>query len=221
MSDRLIDAIREVDPCPDELSAPPIDLMRRRLRDEPADAGPAVAPRHTSVTALAVAVPSAVAIAVAVWAIVVLGHARHGGRTAGPGGSGVALIACRSQVRDRVLPRWARAGFTEARPRMHYAIGQSGRIAAILWTPLDSPSAATHTNKILWVSRVAARAGGRFTIQAQRMVGATRVGEPVKRTVPAGPGPSIINLPSPGCWRMTLHWSGWTDHIDLRYRTPG
>ncbi len=221
MSDRVIDAIRDVDPCPEELSAPPIEFMLRRLGDEPVDAGPPAPRRHPRGTMFAVAVPGAVAVAIAVLAIVVLGHARHAGRTAGPAGSGLAGMACRSQVRDRVLPRWARAGFSEARPRMHYAIGQSGRIAAIVWTTLDSPPAAGHTNKILWVSRVAPRAAGRFTIQAQRMGGANPVGAPVTRILAQGPGPSIINLPAPGCWRMTLHWSGWTDHVDLQYEPDG
>ena len=53
------------------------------------------------------------------------------------------------------------------------------------------------------------------------MTGTKRDGAPVGRAVHGGPGPSIINLPAPGCWRLTLRWSGWTDQLDLRYTRPG
>ena len=43
------------------------------------------------------------------------------------------------------------------------------------------------------------------------------MGKPVSRTVAGGPGPSIIDLPAAGCWRMALTWSGHSDSIDLRY----
>jgi hypothetical protein len=39
----------------------------------------------------------------------------------------------------------------------------------------------------------------------------------VSRTVLGGPGPSIINLPASGCWRLTLRWSGRVDSLDLDY----
>jgi hypothetical protein len=35
--------------------------------------------------------------------------------------------------------------------------------------------------------------------------------------VPGGPGPSIINLPAPGCWTLHLSWSGHRDELKLRY----
>jgi hypothetical protein len=128
----------------------------------------------------------------------------------------------RSEVRLGVLPIWARAGFSEARPRMPYELGASGRIAAIQWgTPLDSPPSSSHTNKIRWVSRVSTRPGSSLRILAQRMIGTRREGPPVTRAVHGGPGPSIINLPAPGCWRLTLRWSGWTDQLDLQYNRPG
>ena len=55
-------------------------------------------------------------------------------------------------------------------------------------------------------------------IRAQRMQGAQPIGPVVIRTVIGGPGPSIIDLPAPGCWRLALRWSGRTDTLDLRYR---
>lgn len=136
-------------------------------------------------------------------------------------GRTVAAPACKSELHDGVLPTWARAGFSERRPRMPYVLGTAGRIAAIPFASLDSPPAAHHNNKILWVSRVATHYGHPLRIEAQRMAGTRRLGSPVARRVSGGPGPSIINLPSPGCWRFTLRWSGSTDTLDLHYNTPG
>ena len=50
------------------------------------------------------------------------------------------------------------------------------------------------------------------------MSGSSTLGAPVTRKVSGGPGPSVVNLPSPGCWRLTLSWSGRVDSLDLRYQ---
>ena len=59
--------------------------------------------------------------------------------------------------------------------------------------------------------------GTRFRISAQLMSGATPIGAPVTRRLTGGPGPSIVDLPAPGCWRLTLRWSRSVDSLDLRY----
>lgn len=225
MSESVIDAIRRVDPCPAELPPPPIEIVRRRLREGPHVADLPTARRRPSVGAFAVVLSGAAATAVAVLAFVLLGHGHRAppaaaGNGQAVGGQAGGVLPCRSEVVDGVLPTWARAGFTDPRPRMPYVLGDSGRIAAVLWGTLNSPPAADHTNKILWFSHVRLAPGSDLRIQAQRMNGTTRLGSPVTRSVTGGPGPSIINLPAPGCWRLTLHWSGWTDHLDLQYRHP-
>ena len=89
---------------------------------------------------------------------------------------------------------------------------------AILWAdPLLSPPPTTHNDKILWVSRHASTPGSALTISAQRVVDSGAVGPIVSPSVPDGPGPSIINLPAPGCWHLILRWSGRTDTLDVRY----
>jgi hypothetical protein len=113
-----------------------------------------------------------------------------------------------------VLPSWARGGFSSRAPRAPHAIGRSGEIAAIVFDdPLVWPPRKRRNNKLLWVSRRPGDDLSDLRIRAQRMDGARAVG----RRVAGGPGPSIIDLPGAGCWRLTLSWSGRQDTVDLRY----
>jgi hypothetical protein len=43
------------------------------------------------------------------------------------------------------------------------------------------------------------------------------VGETTSIEKANGVGPSTIDLPRPGCWRLNLSWPGKTDTIDLVY----
>lgn len=127
--------------------------------------------------------------------------------------------ACAASVEFGILPVWARAGFSDPRPRIAHVVGSAGRIAAILFGyPLLSPPSRVRANKILWVAQATPNPGSRLQISAQRMDGVRKVGPPVARRVGGGPGPSIINLPAAGCWRFTLRWSDHTDRLDLDYR---
>jgi hypothetical protein len=131
---------------------------------------------------------------------------------------------CQMVVDTGVLPVWARGGFSDPSPRLPHVLGHSGAIAALLCGfPLQSPPGATRNNKILWVSRrpnqssAAGALASPLAIRAQRMRRTTRLGRSVTRTVAGGPGPSTINLPVAGCWRLTLAWSHRRDTLDLRY----
>ena len=135
-----------------------------------------------------------------------------------PTASSAPTAACHSAVAKGVLPTWARTGFSDPRPRLPHVLGRSHEIAALVFGyPLRSPPLKDRGNKILWVSRRAVKPLSDLRIHAQRMVGRHRVGRPVTRVVAGGPGPSGINLPAPGCWRLTLRWSGRTDELDLQY----
>jgi len=124
----------------------------------------------------------------------------------------------RAGVQRGVLPEWARGGFSEPRPRVAHDIGHHGQIAAILFgDPLTAPARAGRSNKILWVSRARDEAGTDLRISAHRIRGRRAVGPRVLRVVRGGPGPSIINLPRAGCWRLSLRWGHHADTIDLRY----
>ena len=79
-----------------------------------------------------------------------------------------------------------------------------------------------YNNKILWVARSDPKPWSAFA-HSRSAHDAARgsSGRPVSRSVFGGPGPSIIDLPAAGCWRMTLTWSGRTDSLDLRYAAHG
>ena len=125
---------------------------------------------------------------------------------------------CSPTVSNGVLPAWARTGFSDPKPKIAHITGRSGSIVGILFAqPLEAPPAKTHNNKILWVAKVGTNTITNLRIGAQRMVGTRTVGSSVTRVVNGGPGPSIIDLPAAGCWRLALHWAGHSDTLDVRY----
>lgn len=137
---------------------------------------------------------------------------------AAPAGSASAP-ACHSAVEKGVLPTWARTGFSDPRPKLPHVLGRSDEIAALIFGyPLLSPPGKTRANKVLWVSRRTVKPLSDLHISAQRMRGTRDVGRHVIRVIRGGPGPSYVNLPTAGCWRLTLRWSGRTDQLDLDYR---
>jgi hypothetical protein len=120
---------------------------------------------------------------------------------------------CARQPLVSPLPVWARSGFTPPDMAMPHVMGAAGNIVAILWAThnaLHAPALPNMLDKILWVSRVSS---GPMTIRA------TLAGSPRTATVdlPNGPGPSYVDMPAPGCWRLHLSWAGHTDQLSLRY----
>ena len=132
-----------------------------------------------------------------------------------------AVAPCHSQVRHDVLPVWMRAGFSGPKPRVPYAVGQRGAIGAVVFGwPLKSPPLEHRSNKILWVPRHTPKTLAALWIRLQLMDGDRAVGAPVRKIIAGGPGPSIVDVPSAGCWRMSFSWSGRHDTLDLDYTTP-
>jgi hypothetical protein len=96
---------------------------------------------------------------------------------------------------------------------MPFVLSDSGDLVAILWSdhdPLSAPPRADRNNKILWVSRA-------FGAPLQIKATLTVSGQTATRTVDGGPGPSIIDLPAPGCWSLDLAWGDHHDHLRLEY----
>jgi hypothetical protein len=118
-----------------------------------------------------------------------------------------------------VLPTWARAGFSDPEPALPHVLSRSGDIVAILFGyPLSSPPRANIDNKILWVLQAGPTSP--VAISAQRIDATIPVGAPVERRLDGGFGPSIVDLPDAGCWRLTLAFADRTDTIDLEYVRP-
>jgi hypothetical protein len=158
----------------------------------------------TAVAAVAVAVP------------VVLTSERSGRTVPSANATTTAPAAsCVDPVPTRVLPDWARTGFSDPRPRIPYVLGDSGAIAAILFAqPLTSPPSPDHSNKVLWVSRV--DGGSPLRVTATLLDGSATA----TRVIDGGPGPSVIDLPKAGCWHLTLRWGDNSDTLDLAYQAP-
>jgi hypothetical protein len=131
--------------------------------------------------------------------------------------AGVAASnGCAGQPPVSPLPVWARSGFSPADLAMPHVMGEAGNIVAILWATRDAlhaPPLHGRDNKILWVSRIPLASPDPLIIRAT-LAGSTRT---ATVSVPGGPGPSIIDLPAPGCWTFHLSWSGHTDELQLRY----
>jgi hypothetical protein len=135
-----------------------------------------------------------------------------------PSTAQASTAPCHSAMHHGVLPTWARTGFSDPRPRMPHVLGRSGEIAAIVFGyPLLSPPAKNRANKILWASRRPGKPGADLRIRAQRMRGDRPVGRHVVRVISGGPGPSYLNLPARGCWRLSLQWSGRSDELDVDF----
>lgn len=123
--------------------------------------------------------------------------------------------SCSVNHPPKVLPRWARSGFSGPKPSVGYVLGDSGNMAAIMFAShhsLSAPPVAGKNNKILWAARVGA-VDGPLQIKATLL----GTGQTVTRRVDPAPGPSIIDLPSPGCWSFDLTWGRHHDHLQLGY----
>lgn len=128
---------------------------------------------------------------------------------------------CAASVRHDVLPVWMRGGFSDPKPKVPYVLGRNGAIGGVLFgVPLNAPPAQHKSNKILWVPRHLSKTVAPLWIRMQRMEGTRAVGDPVRRVITTGPGPSYVDAPTAGCWRLTLTWSGRRDTLDLSYVPP-
>ncbi len=115
---------------------------------------------------------------------------------------------------SRVLPSWARAGFSDPEPRMPFATSSGGTMVAITFAdPLTSPALPDRGNKILWVSSDNDSAGQSLHINGHREGGT----ETMTETVDGGPGPSYVDVPVPGCWIFDLSWGSHQESIALTY----
>ncbi|GAA2669602.1 hypothetical protein [Actinoplanes palleronii] len=118
---------------------------------------------------------------------------------------------CETGVSRAALPEWARAGFTGDGAGTPHRLGDRGDLMAVLFNypPVADPDRGT---KILWVSRLPVDSPRPLVIDAVR-----DDGQVARQELTGGAGPSSVQLPAPGCWALTLSWSGHTDAMRLRF----
>lgn len=126
---------------------------------------------------------------------------------------GAADAPCTYKRINTDLPTWARAGF-RGPPfnTVPYVTSSGGDIVAVLFGSMlaPPPSATEGQNKVLWVPKDSS--AGALTVDAH-LVGTSE-------NVAIGDisfGPSYVDVPKPGCWRLTLHWIGPTETVDIMY----
>ncbi len=125
-----------------------------------------------------------------------------------------ASTLCRSVVTRDALPTWARGGFNNDGSGTPHVISEHGDLIAVLfeYPPVSSNNPEEGT-KILWVSRLPQEPMQPLRIEAT-LAGTTTT---LMRQVPGGPGPSYVQLPTAGCWRLVLSWSGHQDRMALQF----
>lgn len=160
------------------------------------------------------AAAAAAVIVVAAAGVVIAGYSRHD-HLASPGSG--AQSACAHAVVTSALPVWAQSGFAANALVNAHLTGASGNIIGVLFADhITAPARANEANKILWVSRLPVDPNQPLTIRARLDDSSAQV----TRTIAGGPGPSTLDLPKPGCWNLTLSWSGHQDAVRLPVVTP-
>jgi hypothetical protein len=166
-----------------------------------------------------------VAIVAATWLVAACGSTgstrstvrRHAGPEVIAGGCGATKL-----YRGKV-PAWTAPAFSNSSPGpppWPYALSGRGNVVAIVFGyPLRAGAPTDPANKVLWIMRLPRR-GSPLTIEARPL----HANAPVIRHAwppDSSPGeiyPSYVNVPTAGCWRLTLRWARHIDWIDVRYK---
>jgi hypothetical protein len=138
-----------------------------------------------------------------------------------PSHSSTAELPCDAALTTGPLPEWARDGFTPPDQSVPQVRGARGEILGVVFgDPLRAPSVAGHGNKILWLTSPTTRTASPHTTEDPALkIHATLNGSQMvaDRVVAGGPGPSLVDMPAPGCWTFTLTWSGRVDQLAVPY----
>lgn len=129
-------------------------------------------------------------------------------------------LSCANAVKTGPLPDWARAGFTPPDTPVPHVVGERGGIVGVVFGhPLHAPRPEPgRRNKILWVANPALTTdtpGGAGTGALRIQATLNRSGLTADREVDLGP--SLVDMPRPGCWTFTLSWAGHQDQVAVPY----
>ena len=118
---------------------------------------------------------------------------------------------CHSVVTTDPMPAWADGGFSEG-ARVPHVFGADDRIVAVPFAgTLVATGQSAPRNKVLLVARESIQQVTPVTIDAML----DGQGDVVHREREIGPG--SLDMPTAGCWRMTLTWGDQSDVIELEY----
>jgi hypothetical protein len=139
----------------------------------------------------------------------------------GPGPAVIAGGCGPTKLYRGRVPAWTAPAFSKSSPESPWPYALSTRrtvVAIVFGYPLRAGDPTDRVNKILWIMRLPRR-GSPLAIEARPLHASV---PSVNHAWPAdsSPGeiyPSYVNVPTPGCWRLTLRWARHTDSIDLRY----
>jgi hypothetical protein len=117
-------------------------------------------------------------------------------------------------------PSWADAAGVHINPTgLPLAVDQAQTVVGFLYGyPLRAGHPTSPTNKVLWVVRLP-RDRSDLTITAHP-VGAASPVITVVQAADSGPGeiyPSVVDVPTPGCWVLDLAWSSHRTTLQLPY----
>jgi hypothetical protein len=123
-----------------------------------------------------------------------------------------------SAIHRGAPPQWTAAAWSDSSPgfKLPYALASKAAAAAFFWTTLRAGHPTNPANKVLWIVRYP-RNGQPLRILARSAAIPTRT---ARMSFPAdsSPGeiyPSHIDLPSPGCWQLTLRWDTHTANLAI------
>jgi hypothetical protein len=117
------------------------------------------------------------------------------------------------------IPAWLEEAGAHNNPGQTPYVVASPEVAAgfLFANPLRAGKPENPANKILWVTRTVNR--GALSVVAHPIGSSSPVVN--AEAMPASPGyiyPSIIDVPSAGCWRISLSWEGNHADLDLQYQ---
>ena len=136
------------------------------------------------------------------------------GASPSPGGCGGTALY------QGAIPAWLDEAGGHNNPRgLPYAVAAPPDAAAFLFAhPLRAGHPSNPANKILWVVR-GDRHGQDLVLDAHPL-GASSPSMHLSLPSNSGPGniyPSIVDVPSAGCWHFSLQWATGHAGIDLGY----
>jgi hypothetical protein len=139
-----------------------------------------------------------------------------------PDHSSTAGLSCDHAITTGPLPAWAREGFTPPDVSVPQIRGVRGAILGVVFgNPLRAPNVVGHGNKILWITSPTRMSASTSSPPDPTLkIHATLNGSDLvaDRSVAGGPGPSLVDMPAPGCWTFTLTWSGLVDELAVPYQ---